>query len=696
MRSLIFFLITGCLLTVVHAQKLPNYEREARLLIHKLNEQHYSPKPVNDEFSGEVYDALLREIDPDKLFFTEADLKPLLKYRSLLDDELNGSGWNFFTSLAQVYKGCLQRSSAIIEEQSAAPFKKDFREFFEYDTAKWPFNDQERVYRWRHWLKYQAFNRLGDKLKNYTGNAADFYTRHEPDARLRGKQQELRAIKRILNHPSGFEAYLAAAYFQTIASVFDPHTTYLPLTAMENFMSSLSTEGYYFGVTLDENDRGDVLIAALAPGGPAWKSGELHTSDILLSLQWEGQERIDVTGLSVEEANDVLSDDNHQQMDFTVQTASGLTRTVRLRKEKISLEENYARSYLLKDKYTIGYISLPDFYTRWSDESEGTRCASDVAKEILNLKKEHIDGLILDVRYNGGGSLQEAMAMAGIFIDEGALGILKDKAQHATTLKDMNRGTVYDGPLILMVNGQSASASEFLAAALQDYHRAVIVGSTTFGKATAQNFFPLDPAQKPPSLDNRLKQGTGYASITTDKIYRVTGGAVQGRGVCPDVVLPDLFEALDLGEARLPFALPLDSVIKKTYYKPLLPLPLLSLKKNSSTRVQSSAPFQEVIKSREWLASEVKKKHEPVLLLWDDFSKHTIEQTKHYALLEHAFSQSVGTYTVANNQQDKQRVALDEYTRKFNDTWLKKLARDIYLAEAFNVMTDLIEETSHK
>ncbi|HEY9047231.1 MAG TPA: carboxy terminal-processing peptidase [Ohtaekwangia sp.] len=695
MRCLLLLIFTCCLLAA-RAQKLPDYEREARLLIRKLKEQHYSPKPVDDVFAGQVFDALLREIDPDKLFFTEADIKPLLKYRSLLDDELNGTGWKFLQDLTTVYKASLQRSAAIIEEQSAAPFKKDFREFFEYDTAHWSFNEQERVHRWRHWLKYQAFERLVDKQKSYTGNTGDFYTRYEPETRQRVKQQELRSIKRILNHASGFESFLATAYFQVIASVFDPHTSYLPLTAMENFMASLSTEGYYFGVTLDENDRGDVLIAALAPGGPAWKSGELHASDILVSLQWEGQERIDVTGLSLEEANQVLADDNHQMMDFTVQQASGIAHTVRLRKEKISLEENYARSYLLKDKYTIGYISLPDFYTRWSDESEGTRCASDVAKEILNLKKEHIDGLILDVRYNGGGSLQEAMAMAGIFIDEGALGILKDKTQHATTLKDMNRGTVYDGPLILMVNGQSASASEFLAAALQDYNRAVIVGSATFGKATAQNFFPLDPAQKPPSLDGTLKSGTGYASITTDKIYRVTGRAVQGRGVRPDVLLPDILEVLDLGEARLPFALPLDSVIKKTYYRPQLPLPLLPLRKNSEARVEASAPFQEVLKSRAWLAAEVKKRQEPVLLLWDDFNQHAAEQTKHYAALEQAFSQSVSTYTVSNSQSDQQRVTLDDYTRKFNDTWLKKLRKDIYLAEAFHVMADLIEETSHK
>ncbi|SKC46678.1 carboxy terminal-processing peptidase [Ohtaekwangia koreensis] len=689
MRWFSFLFFTLCSLTDIYAQRSPDPGKEARLLTRILQEQHLQPRAINDKFSADVFKVFLETIDPDKLIFSEADLKSLVKYKTLLDDELNGDGWNFLNEIIPLYQKCLLNTEEIVIKQTNAPLVSTTNEYLEYDTTHWAYDEPERIVRWKRWLKYQILDRLTDRQKGYNESDADLFARYEPEVRLRVKSYELRSIKRVLNHPSGFDAYITAAYFQCIASVFDPHTTYMPITGMENFLSSLSTEGYYFGVTLDENERGDVFITALAPGGSAWKSGELQTSDVLINLTWEGQEPIDVTGISLEEANEILADNNHQSMKFTVRKPSGLTTSVTLRKEKISLEENYARSYLLKDKYTIGYISLPDFYTQWGDDSEGTHCAEDVAKEIIKLKKENIDGLIIDVRYNGGGSLQEAAAMAGIFIDEGPLGFLKGKDPNAIILKDMTRGTIYDGPLILMVNGQSASASEFLAAVLQDYNRAVIVGSRTFGKATAQNFFPLDSAQGAPSL--QTLQGQGYASITTDKIYRVTGKAVQGKGIRPDVLLPDMLDALMIRESDLPFALPNDSLPRKASYRPLSALPLRTIKRNSETRIRSTESFQHVVKSLQWLTDELKKKNQPLLLSWEFFSKENKDHEARYAALEKLLDQRAGNYEVINSSLDQQRMVVDDYSNKFNATWIRNLRKDIYLAEAFRVMTDLIE-----
>lgn len=684
-------LLSVCLITSSFAQKARDYRKEALLLKKTLLQEHLQPRTLDDRFSAQVFDLFIESLDPDKIYFTEAEINTLRAYRTQLDDELNGNGWAFLDHFVPVYKNSLVRAESVVQQILQTPFTSQVMEYFRADTTRWPVSEQELKNKWRMWLKYHAFDRLADMQREpAVASDKDFFSKQEPIARLRVKSFEIRSIRRILDHPAGLESFTASEYLKSIAAVFDPHTTYLPATDMENFLSSLSTEGYYFGVTLDENERGDVMIAALAPGGPAWKSGELHASDILVNLRWEGQEDIDVSGISLEEANEILADANHSTMEFTVRKSGGLVNTVKLQKEKISVEENFVRSYVLVGDVKIGYISLPDFYTRWGDESEGSRCASDVAKEIMKLRKENIDGLILDIRYNGGGSLSEAIALAGIFIDEGAMGILKDRQQNMTVLKDMNRGTVYDGPLLVMVNGQSASASEFLAGVLQDYNRGVIVGNRTYGKATAQNFYPLDPNQKDPTLEN-IKEGAGFASITNGKFYRVTGKTAQGKGVLPDIRLPDVFSVLNMYESSMPFVLPSDSVFKRTYYKPLLGLPILELRKRSEARQASSPAFQHVVKSCEWLRSTLAREQESVLLQWQDFNKNAQAELQEYAKLKQSLTEASPTYDVVNSNVDHQRMAVDEYAQDFNQRWIKNLKKDIYVEEAFRIMHDLLE-----
>jgi carboxyl-terminal processing protease len=354
-------------------------------------------------------------------------------------------------------------------------------------------------------------------------------------------------------------------------------------------------------------------------------------------------------------------------------------------------EESYVRSFVLAGKNRIGYLSLPDFYTRWGNEGEGSRCANDVAKEILKLKKEKIDGLILDVRYNGGGSLQEAVALAGIFIDEGTLGFLKDR-QKTIPLKDINRGTIYDGPLLVMVNGQSASASEFLAAALQDYHRAMIVGSRTFGKASAQNIFPLDRTQNLSSLEN-IKNYIGYATITTDKLYRATGKSAQGYGVEPDIALPDIFELLDYHEAELPFALPADTLARKSYLKTLPPIPLRELQERTRARLDQREPFRELKSILASFAERDFDDEEPVALKWQAITDAQQQKKIQEEKLKKTFFAEGNSYQVSNTTLDMQRMSIDGYAKEINTLWTHKLMNDLYLDESFQIICDYIERS---
>jgi carboxyl-terminal processing protease len=257
----------------------------------------------------------------------------------------------------------------------------------------------------------------------------------------------------------------------------------------------------------------------------------------------------------------------------------------------------------------------------------------------------------------------------------------------------MNRGTVYDGPLVLMVNGQSASASELLAGALQDYNRAIVVGSTTFGKATAQNFFPLGGNQSQISLE-ALKAGVGIAGITVYKFYRVTGQSHQGRGVVPDINLPDIFQALDIREATMPFALAPDTVFKRTYFKKLKNLPREKLRTQSDERVQKSAAFRRLAGSLEWLTSELKKEAEPVPLNWDGFQTFRQEQAGFSEKVTASLQHRSEAFTVSNHAADLERFGADEFSREFNEHWRSNLENDVYLEEAFFVICDLIHSVS--
>lgn len=688
MFSRIAILLLVCQVTLV-AQNKTDHRKEALLLKKYLSEKHVSPPPIDDAFSERVYKGCLDLLDPDHLYFTDPDIQSLLPFKTKIDNELNGEGWNFLNHITLLYKKALERAEVYVTAETDKPFSNSSKEFFLYDSIQWARDENALNTKWSQWLRYETLERLIDQD---TGTyAPDFFSRNEGDARKRIRARELRNIHRVLHHPTGYNNYMTSSFFQCVAAAFDPHTSYFPKTEMENFLSSLSTEGYYFGVTLDENERGDVMIAALAPGSPAWKCGELNTSDVLVNLKWEGQDPIDMTGISVEETNEILMDANHTSLEFTVRKASGLLKTVRLQKEKITMEGNFVRSYLLKGEHVLGYVSLPDFYTQWGDASEGSRCANDVAREIMKLKKENIEGLILDVRYNGGGSLQEALAMAGIFIDEGVLVTTKDRLGNEVSLKDMNRGTVYDGPLVLLMNGQSASASELLAGALQDYNRAVLVGSTTFGKATAQNFFPLGTGKGELSLES-LKDGYGVASITTMKFYRVTGKSHQGRGVKPDILLPDVFDALNVHEISMPYALPLDTALKRTYYKKLKDLPRERLNQQSLARISQSPAFRKVEEAQRKLSEEIKKKDEPVSLAWDTFRKERKHEAAFYSELKTVYNDEVHTFRAVNNAEDQQRLGSEKYSMEFNQNWINNLQRDIYVEEAFNVLSDVISQ----
>ena len=685
--AFIIALFTGRTYAQLSAQ-----QQKAIILKRMVELKHYSPKPVDDSFSMSVFKAVINAADPRRLLFTAADYQQLTAYSTSLDDELQGKGWTFLDKFSQLYKNAVIRADSIINKLLLKPFDFAAADVLNQSRKSDGFNFSADVAaltnRWSRYLKYVILGEVYDVTTIDTAKKTTLkagLTLLEPATREKVKKTELKSLKRILDYPAGYSALINELYLNAVASCFDPHTNYFSPQGKEEFQAELSTEAYFFGIIFGENESGKIAVDKLTPGGPAWKSGEINQGDELISLQWEGKEMQDMAGAGVEEVYAVMDESIHDRLLFRLRKADGTISMVFLRKEKADNEENIVKSFVLKGEKKIGYILLPGFYTEWENET-GSSCANDVAKEILKLKKENIDGLILDVRFNGGGSVGEALEMIGIFVDEGPLTAIKSKDGKQVTLKDPNRGTIYDGPMTLMINGQSASASEMLASSLQDYNRAVIVGSNTYGKATMQQMFALDTITSKTAMGNEKYD---MVKITTGKLYRLTGQTAQLNGVTPDVEMPDAFGGLEIGERFEKYVLPADSAKRNYYYKPLAYLPVGELAHRSAARIIANPDFQLIKKIIDEQQKAMQATTRTVPLKAELFEKWMQEKELKLEAMK-GEGKTAGKYTVENHAPDKLLLLNNQYAKERNDIWLENLADDIYIQETFLILTDLI------
>lgn len=693
---------TGAILFFVFAlsccqlfAQTPAAQQKAYVIRRVIEMNHYSPRPVDDSFSANLFKKIINSADPKRLLFTAAEYKSLAAYSLKLDDELKGNGWNFLNLFTTLYKKALLRADSLVNIVSQKPLDFNLDESITMSRDggfNFAATNADLVIRWTRYFKLNVLENAYDKIRSDTTGyvySVKAIIKEEPAIKDKIKTAERKELKALLDSPEELERSLTELYLNGIAVSFDPHTNYFSPEGKQEFQSSLSSESLSFGIEFEENDKGRIEVDHLVPGGPAWKSGELHKGDELLQLYWENKEQAAIMDLSLEEVYKMLESVTQDRLVLKIKKANGLIKTVTLRKERISNDENIVKSFVLKGEKKIGYILLPGFYTEWENET-GSGCANDVAKEIIKLKRDKIDGLIIDVRFNGGGSIQEGLEMTGIFVDDGPLAAQKNAKGKVIYYRDPNRGVIYDGPLVLMINGQSASASEMLAASLQDYNRAVIVGSTTYGKASVQRLFPLDTTYSersdPPSPDGK----SDVLKITFAKFYRLSGSSTQLKGIVPDVVLPDVFEGLDIGERFSPNALRPDTVPKNNFYKPLAPLPLRELAGKSAQRVSSDPDFQNIKKFTEAQVKENRSKQRVIPLKWDSFGNWMRQQEKDSDIIEGEMTTGDKKFEAGNNEHDKQWLQHNEYEKEINAVWLENIAEDIYVREAYLVICDLI------
>ncbi len=693
MKRFCFVLIVATLLPVCTA--LAQYtpaQQKAMVLKRMIELKHYAPRPVDDSFAVAIGKEIINNADSRRLLFTAPEYQQLANLSKLIDNELQGGEWTFVDKFSSLYKKAITRADSIINKINQKPFDFTVDEKIisikrNANTFLFAADVPTLAAKWNRYFKYiildQVYEDIDGEDSAHKTTLKTALSKQEATVREELKKQELKTLSRITEND--FAVSIQQMYLEAVATVFDPHTNYFSPEGKEDFQAALSTEAYYFGINLTENEEGKITVEKLTPGGPAWKTGEINKGDELMSLVWEGKEAKDLAGLTLPEVYDILDQSTHDRLIFRFKKADGTIKMVQLQKEKMESEENIVKSFVLNGDKKIGYILLPGFYTEWENET-GSSCANDVAKEIIKLKKEKIDGLIVDVRYNGGGSVSEALEMTGIFIEEGPLTVIKETNGKVITLKDPNRGTIYDGPMALMVNGQSASASEMLAASLQDYNRAVITGSNTFGKATMQAMFAVDTTA---TEKTKPKEGADMVKITTGKLYRINGSTAQLKGVAPDVALPDAFDGLDMGERFENFALAADSVKRNSYYKPLPNLPLAELKQRSAARLNSNPVFQTIKTIIVEQQKIMQMQSRTIPLKPDLYEKWAQQQAANLQMLEGDEAPSKN-YTVENNSLDKKALENNNYAADLNKDWLENLADDIYLQEVYLIVIDLI------
>jgi carboxyl-terminal processing protease len=653
---------------------------------------HFQPKPVNDSFSNSVYTQMLKQLDGYKLIFTAADIKNLSAFRFSIDEEVLQKKHGFLSLITSLYNARLSRIDTMVASICKTPFNFNLNEKVTVaERDDYPVDAAAARTKLYKYLKTSVMQEILDEdglYKLSPQQKKKFVDSLESRARQRVQKSFIHSIHIMQQSSGGIQQAIGDDYCKAIANWYDPHTVYFPPREKENFETELGQKSMVFGFTLKVDEEGMVVIDDLAPGGPAFKSGQFNKGDKIKSIQWKDGKPIDVSAASMQEIIEVLDISNHDKATFNIRKSDGSERAIVLWKEIGDGDEDKVKSFLLSGAKTIGFLSLPDFYEDWENEAGVSGCANDVAKEILKLKKENISGLILDLRYNGGGSMQEAVELAGIFIDAGPVGQYKTREAKTFTLKDVNRGTIYDGPLMILVNGYSASASEMIAGTLQDYNRAVIVGSTTYGKATAQVVLPMDTTIDIDKDDYSKKTATSYLKTTISQLYRTTGQTAQAKGVQPDIALPDLLDINGRREADENNVLISGAIEGNKYFKPAAPLAIAGLKTAAADKAKESAYFSWL---HQYLLSQKKDD------LPKDINLKLDEVIAERLLHQNMQADSAGvknhkpSFLVTSHSFEKAQMLVNPRLKDLNEGWSAFLAKDPYVKMAYDLMLSMIK-----
>lgn len=668
------------------------------LLSFVLEKGHFSPIEINDEFSKKAYTSYIESLDPTKRFFIQSDIAEFQKYELSIDDMIRSKDLTFFDL---TYKRLMQRmkeSKVIYTTILSKPLDLNDNETINVDYEKLPYaaTMKDLDQRWRKQLELAVLSDITDKedIQDALSSGISDETKDVKDAKPAQKIEpksfeELENTARKttesnLNNNFNFIAELTredwfTVYINAIVTQYDPHTYYFSPEDKEKFDVSMSGKFEGIGARLQKKNEG-IEVSELISGGPAWRGKLLEQGDIIIKVAQANEEAIDIAGMRLDDVIKKIKGPKGTLVKLTVKKVDGSVKVVPIVRDEVETEETFAKSTIVeKDGKLFGVIYLPKFYQTFENRSNRD-AFKDVAIEIERLKAINVQGIVMDLRDNGGGSLETVVKMTGLFIDKGPVVQVKQAGGKAQILPDSDPKVQWDGPLVVMINNYSASASEIFAAAIQDYNRGIIIGSKqSYGKGTVQNVFEL----------NEFVRGNEYGDLgalktTTQKFYRVNGGSTQLEGVKSDIVMPDRFSFMQTGEKDEKSALPWDK-IEPAIYTPLQ----VSYEKviaNSKKRIANNDNFNLISENAKWIND--RKEDNTISLNYEAYKKELYEiesQTKKFKSIE-KFKSNL-KFTSLPYELDL--IAKDELLKEKRERWHAELVKDVYMSETLNVLTDL-------
>jgi carboxyl-terminal processing protease len=683
----------------------PNDPEKDKVLIELLTfvieRGHYDPAAIDDTFSKGIYKDYIQALDPSKRFFLQSDIDEFSKFETQIDDQILNKDLSFFDLTYSRLMQRIKESKDYYKGVLDKPFDYNVNEETNTDYDKMPYsqNIAELKDRWRKQIKLSTLSSLTDKLELQENkkdpNSADNKP-VEKDVKKEAINIKIKSFDELeketresslksLNEYYGFIDDLDrddwfSVYVNSIATRFDPHTSYFAPEEKDRFDVSMSGKLEGIGARLQKkNDFTE--ITELISGGPAWRGKELEPGDIILKVAQGSKDPVDVVGMRLDDVVKKIKGPKGTEVRLSVKKADGTLKVISIIRDEVEIEETYAKSSIIeKDGEKYGIIYLPKFYIDFEDNSS-RNAAKDIAAEIEKLKKADVHGIIMDVRDNGGGSLTTVVDIAGLFIEKGPIVQVKSAGKKKEVYYDKDDKVQWDGPLVVMVNSFSASASEILAAAIQDYHRGIIIGSKqTYGKGTVQNVIDLNQFVRNSELGD-----LGALKTTTQKFYRINGGSTQLEGVSSDVMMPDRYSYVKMGERDIDNAMKWDK-IDPADFTPWNQPNFENAIENSKKRIALNNEFKLIDENAKWIND---RSEETVYTLKLD--KFQAEQK---ALEENAKKyKSIVDYQnhlkFESLPSEEEASAKDPVLKEKRDRWHESLGKDIYVQEAVNILDDL-------
>jgi len=686
----LFLLISSISFAYPTDNKSPDPEKDKVLisvLNYMLTRGHYVEKELNDEFSEIVFNNFIDGLDPSKRYFTKKDIKEFSKYKFQIDNQLKESDIAFYSLVYGRFLDKIKNAKdyyAVILNKSFN-YKKDEIIDLDYKKQAYASSEKELLNFWRKQLKLQTIDRIQEqedldeeKFKKDKSYKKRSFSVLEKKARAEVMTSMENLYIRIdeLEHRDWFSTFL-----NSIVGAFGPHTTYMAPNIKESFDQDMSGKLEGIGARLQKKGI-YTHIVELVSGGPAWKQGELEDGDIILKVAQENEEPLDIVGMRLDDAIKFIKGPKDTKVLLTVKKKiDGTTKVITITRDIVQLDETFVKSSVVeKDGKKYGVINLPKFYINFDDRNFRDS-AKDMEKEIERLIEENVEGLLIDLRNNGGGSLDTAIKIAGLFVDKGPVVQIKYRNEAPIVKEDVDKKIQWTGSLVLLVNELSASASEIFAAAMQDYNRAVILGGNqTYGKGTVQNILPVNKFY--PNYDQDL----GYLKMTIQKFYRINGGSTQVEGVYSDIAMPTRFSYMKYGERDLEGALPWDKVPQASYTQVNSYSNFSDVVSTSIERINNDPKFQLVDEYAKWL----KKEQDDSLysLNYKQYQKDVKEKEEFVKKFKSVFKYQSGLAfdsPLYETSLFKENIDLKEK----RNTWHKNLAKDMYISEALNVLSQL-------